>query len=785
MARKYFSIAILVLILTVGVFFYFKNTQADTTFCGIAEQCPAAGAICLGFPVGPAEACSCPDPLVASCGAWGTFICATNRWPGDTGITTCGGNEACLCNPTPEPTCVPLSGSSCTVTSDLNACGNTVSNTGTYSCTGICSASKPQPPSTPAPTTCSNACGLTTTATCGNACVPLPLPANYGNSCTVTGAVSNACGQVGSATGTIQCNGVCSAFFPGPTVPPNPPGYGTACTSLANACGQTNSGTIQCNSECSATPPPDSNCAGPTVTISANPNPVAYNTAATVSWSSANATSCSVSPGGWAGTSGARSTGNLITNTNYTASCTGPGGSNSASVTVVVNAAPTLTVSLSANSSGNAPLTTNFTAIVGGTAIGTINYTFWWHCLYAGTNVSAAITQCGDPDGTTGNANGNKYNGATSTSQDSISHTYSSAGTYIPLVIVERGGLAARATTTVTVSAAPTLEVSLSANPFSGTGSINSILTAAVSGTVTGPIDYTFWWNCGYTGTDASAATAQCGNPDGRNGNANGNSFNNVNSTSQNSVSHSYPTGTYTSLVIAERGGLAARAVRGVSVSNSPPSVSNVTFTEPDYCSAGPGGFVSWTYQDMENDPQANYRIQVYTNAGSLAYDSNQVNSASKTAAIPQLQLQFNTTYRAQVMVSQTGGGSSSWVSQTVCNGPGCAANNLTWGTPRHAYPRVNFSWIPPSPAGNQTVIFTDATTFSDGNVGGTRTWSWTAPSANPSSGTTSAFTTKYVVPGIYNVTDTVTDSIGYTCTLSQPVTVQESIPIWKEVGPK
>ena len=73
--------------------------------------------------------------------------------------------------------------------------------------------------------------------------------ANYGNACTSS---ANACGQTNA--GTIQCNGSCSA-----STPANPAGYGNACsaTSAANACGQTNTnyGTIQCNGSCSASTP--------------------------------------------------------------------------------------------------------------------------------------------------------------------------------------------------------------------------------------------------------------------------------------------------------------------------------------------------------------------------------------------------------------------------------------------------------------------------------------------------------------------------------------------------
>ncbi|MBI3627621.1 MAG: Ig-like domain-containing protein [Candidatus Sungbacteria bacterium] len=88
-------------------------------------------------------------------------------------------------------------------------------------------------------------------------------------------------------------------------------------------------------------------CTLPTPDIKANgadgPIVITYNTAATLSWTSAHATSCTVSPGGWTGTSNpGQSTGNITASQSYTLSCTGPGGTTGD--TVVINTA-TLTIS--------------------------------------------------------------------------------------------------------------------------------------------------------------------------------------------------------------------------------------------------------------------------------------------------------------------------------------------------------------------------------------------------------------------------------------------------------
>lgn len=78
-----------------------------------------------------------------------------------------------------------------------------------------------------------------------------------------------------------------------------------------------------------------------TTNISAATNNLPYNTSTTINWSSTNASSCSVSPNGWSGTSGNQSTGNLTTSRTYTVSCLPSGANSSASITVNVQAQPT------------------------------------------------------------------------------------------------------------------------------------------------------------------------------------------------------------------------------------------------------------------------------------------------------------------------------------------------------------------------------------------------------------------------------------------------------------
>lgn len=77
----------------------------------------------------------------------------------------------------------------------------------------------------------------------------------------------------------------------------------------------------------------------PELTLSASPQMVDINTGAALNWSSTNATSCEAS-GSWNGTrgiSGNEATGPLSQSSIYTLTCTGPGGSTSATVNVDIS----------------------------------------------------------------------------------------------------------------------------------------------------------------------------------------------------------------------------------------------------------------------------------------------------------------------------------------------------------------------------------------------------------------------------------------------------------------
>lgn len=91
---------------------------------------------------------------------------------------------------------------------------------------------------------------------------------------------------------------------------------------------------------------PGDNCttSAPTVSMTADANPITSGTGTTIRWTTTNAASCTGS-GAWGNntraTSGSFGTGNLSANQTYNLSCTGPGGTAAATpVTVTVTATP-------------------------------------------------------------------------------------------------------------------------------------------------------------------------------------------------------------------------------------------------------------------------------------------------------------------------------------------------------------------------------------------------------------------------------------------------------------
>jgi len=134
----------------------------------------------------------------------------------------------------------------------------------------------------------------------------------------------------------------------------------------------------------------------PIATLAASPTAVASGSAATLTWSSSNASACTAS-GGWSGalaTNGTMSTGPVAQTTSYSLTCKGPAGTSkiaSATVTVAGSAAPTVTLTTSSGavaSGGSATLTWNSTNATSCTASGGWSGTL----ATSGTQSTGALT---------------------------------------------------------------------------------------------------------------------------------------------------------------------------------------------------------------------------------------------------------------------------------------------------------------------------------------------------------------------------------------------------------
>jgi len=127
---------------------------------------------------------------------------------------------------------------------------------------------------------------------------------------------------------------------------------------------------------------------------------------------------------------------------------------------------------------------------------------------------------------------------------------------------------------TVTYAPVPPLTVTLTASPDSGQPPLLATLSADIETTAVGPIDYRFWWDCDYSGVNAAAAQARCGNVPDLAGTATGTCQSNANGYTCNDVLddpqatvHTYDlSGAYRAFVIATRGSSAGWGSDAVTV---------------------------------------------------------------------------------------------------------------------------------------------------------------------------------------------------------------------------
>ncbi len=292
--------------------------------------------------------------------------------------------------------------------------------------------------------------------------------------------------------------------------------------------------------------------APPTCSVTANPTSIVSGNSSTLTWSSINASSCNAS---WT-TSTAASGTKIVSpasTTTYSMSCTGAGGTtNCSTATVTVTAAPIFNFSISVSpnsgsvSQGGSPPTATIT----------INRTSTTE------DKVISLSTSGLPTGATATLDPASCTPDSSCASTMTISTSAStpAGTYTITITGSGGGKTHSTDYTLTVTAA-TLSVTLTATPGSGTTPLTGVvLTADVSGTATGTINYTFYCNRNDTGIDITSPNSYKIDA----------TTTDPYSTPSNTCDSIYAnSGTYTAKVIAERGSSAAEARAIITVNAS------------------------------------------------------------------------------------------------------------------------------------------------------------------------------------------------------------------------
>ena len=544
------------------------------------------------------------------------------------------------------------------------------------------------------------------------------------------------------------------------------------------------------------------NCgAVPSVTFSASPNSIAYNTASTLTWSSTDVTSCTAS-GNWSGSkaiNGSQSTGNLTSSQTYTLTCSGPSGSASKSVTVNVSAPPAPTANISANpnpvSYGGASTiswsSTNSSScsvpgigsgLSGSGSTGGLisNTTYTTTCQgLNGSPVSASVTvTVTGPTVTISASPTSVAYGGSSTISWTVSNSGSctasgsgwsgskdsSTGTHSQ----STGALTSNQTYAITCYGAN----GASSGPVSSSVTVTAPTADIKANNSDGPI--TLAWNTSanlsWTSTNAGSCNAS--------GDWSGSKI--LNTPPTESTGNLTNPRTYNYTLTCSGNGSTPNTVQVILSAPTPNAPINVTVTQPDYCMSGPAATIGWTYSDPSGSSQSAYEVEMDEQGSfqSSEYDTGKVLSNSNSNFTGQGVLLFNKTYKTRVRVWNSYDQVSAW---TVAPG--------NFDTPPYAYPQVDFSWTAngilnnPSPPLNKPVDFTDMTVFG-GNPNG-RQWSWTLGDGgtstlqNPPSHT-------YTAEGSYYVTLTATDNANQVCVRTKgPLIIQKPIPKWREVAPR
>lgn len=546
-------------------------------------------------------------------------------------------------------------------------------------------------------------------------------------------------------------------------------------------------------------PPPPPSGGDPAVNLTCSPSSIPYNTSANVSWSSSNVSNCTISPPGWTGISGSQPTGNLISSTTYTATCTPSSAStvrtftSSGTFTVPAGLSSVEVLVVSGGGQGG-----GFEG--GGGGGGGITYRASY-AVSAGNNIAVTVGAGGTGAtswvGAAGGAS--SFGGLTAPGGGGASGGFNSGGPG------GSGGGGSGINPTGNSATAEIGNAGGSGGPRPSGGGGGGGGSAGNGGLFPGGrCDGGGAGGTGYLSSISGVATRYAGGgggagfgPGGSGGGGNGGHSCNSSETGTAGAANTGGGGGGRNFTPGLPGGsgivivkyLNPQATNACTITVAPPPTpnapTNITVTQPNYCVSGPAATIGWTYSDPSGSPQQSYQVQI-DEQGSFQvpeYDScvNQNTCApgnvSNSNFTGQGILLFNKTYKTRVRVWNSYGQVSGW---TVVSG--------NFNTPPYAYPQVDFSWIAngilnnPSPPLNKPVDFTDATIF-NGNPNGRR-WDWGFGGGGSSTLQNPSRT--YVAEGSYYVTLTATDNANQVCARTKgPLIIQKPIPRWREIAPR
>ena len=243
------------------------------------------------------------------------------------------------------------------------------------------------------------------------------------------------------------------------------------------------------------------------------------------------------------------------------------------------------------------------------------------------------------------------------------------------------------------------------------------------------------------------------------------------------------------SLNSAEGGGSSYK-VNSIGVVNRPPTATNLNVTgggSTFYCGSAPAHYFSWTYSDLDGNNQTRFQFQVDNDSGfgspeinrdytGLSYPSPTTNNQTAIVAVSPGadQIAYNTTYNWRVMVYDTKGTDSGWISGT------------SFTTEPHLYPLVDFNWAPVDPSQEEDILFTDKTICYDSsnNPISCVSWSWTFQDGSPATSNQQNPTMQFVSGDFKNVDLEIIDANGYTCSKTKNLEVGVKLPDWREILP-